>query len=331
MTHQTTDSILKNPRLPTMPAVAMEVLKLTQQPQTDLKEIARAIQNDQALSARIIRTVNSSYFGLARPCGSINQAIVYLGVNAVKMLALGFSLVHSVRDDDEWHVTFDFIDYWRRSMHSAAAARAIARITKSCDPEEAFLTALLQDIGMIAFLRAYGDIYLQAIDLTEGVHSNLPAIEQRALQTDHPSIGATLIERWNLPDEIVQAVRFHHNADAAPPKWRQTARTVQLACEAAAITVLDGQDDAIKESLESFKANGRAWFSLTDAQLANLLETMTSTSAELADLFKVDLGGPAAVDEILCRAEDAQLMQHIALEEKCRAAQQPTPPNLQPH
>ncbi len=329
MSQHTPESILKNPQLPSLPAVAVEVLRLTQQPRTDLREIAKVIHNDQALAAKIIRTVNSSYFGLTRPCADINQAIVYLGVNAVKMLALGFSLVNTVRDNDEWHVTFDYVDYWRRSLYSAAAARAIARMTKTWDPEEAFLASLLQDIGMIVFFRSYGDIYLQAIDLTEGKHSELTTIEQRALQTDHPSIGAALTERWNLPAHIYQAIRYHHGADLAPEKWRPLSRIVQLAGDAAAITARTDDGTSVTTALDSFKTNGRAWFNLDDRQLTQLLETMGRSCKDLADLFKVDLGGPAEVEDILCQAEDAQLIQHLSLEAKAMR-QHRGDPKLQP-
>lgn len=319
MAHEHRDLVLMNPRLPTLPVVAVQVLELTRQPQTDLKQIADVIQNDQALTARIIRTVNSSYFGLSRPCADIRQAMVYLGLNAVKMLALGFSLATVISDDDEWQVNFNYIDYWRRSLHAAAAAREIAAVTSAWDREEAFLAALLQDIGMIAFFRAYGDIYLQAIDLTEGDHSALPSIEERSLQTDHAKVGATLTKRWNIPPQIVEAVRFHHDSDAASGQFKPLARIVQLAGDAAATVCRSTDGDPKPEAIERFTARGREWFNLDDAQLQSLIEKMAAITAELAELFKVDLGGPAEVDDLLCQAEDAQLRQHLELEAQIKA------------
>jgi HD-like signal output (HDOD) protein len=314
MAHEHRDLVLMNPRLPTLPAVAVQVLELTKQPQTDLKQIADVIQNDQALTARIIRTVNSSYFGLSRPCADMRQAMVYLGLSAVKMLALGFSLATVISDDDEWQVNFNYIDYWRRSLHSAAAAREIATVTNAWDREEAFLAALLQDIGMIAFFRAYGDIYLQAIDLTEGDHSALPSIEERSLQTDHAKVGATLTARWNIPPQIVEAIRFHHDSDAAPGKFQPLARVVQLAGDAAAAVCHGSEGDPVPGAIDRVKDRGRDWFNLNDAQLQALIEKMAGVTAELAELFKVDIGGPAQVDDILSQAEDAQLRQHLELE-----------------
>jgi two-component system cell cycle response regulator len=315
MPHHTPQSILSNPRLPSLPAVAVRVLELSNEPKTDIKQIARVIQNDQALAAKVIRTVNSSYFGLCRPCADINQAIVYLGLNAVKMLALGFSLVHSVDDTDEWHVNFDYVTYWRRGMHAAAAARLIARTTQSWDPEEAFLAALLQDFGMIAFFRAYGDIYLQAIDLTEGDHNKLTEIEERSFQIDHAQLGSRLANEWNMPAQIVQAIHFHHNAEAAPAKWRPLARTIQLATDAAAVT----SERHVERSVEHFKARANEWFNLSAPAVEELLKTMAERASEMADLFDVDFGSPADIDQILMRAEDARVRRHLELE---RAANQ---------
>lgn len=304
------DTILSNPRLPTLPAVAVRVLELSNEPGTHLNQLAEVIQNDQALSAKVIRTVNSSYFGLARPCADINQAIVYLGLNAVKMLALGFSLVHSVDDSEEWNVNFNYVTYWRRSMHAAAAARAIAKRTRSWDAEESFLAALLQDFGMIAYFRAYGDTYLQAIDLTEGDHSALPAIEERSFQGDHAWLGAELAGSWNMPEQISQAIRYHHTAEDAPGKWQPLARTVNLATDLAALV----SETPVPDAMQRFRKHAEAWFKLGKAETDSLVRTAAENATEMSSLFNVDLGTPADVDTILMQAEEARIREHIELE-----------------
>lgn len=318
MAHQPIDPILNNPRLPTLPAVAVRVLELSRQPQIDLKQLADVIQNDQALTARIIRTVNSSYFGLNQRCGNIRQAIVYLGLNAVKMLALGFSLVATIRDDDDWQVSFDYMDYWRRSLHGAAAAREIAMLTNAWDAEEAFVAALLRDLGMIAFYRAYGDIYLQAIDLTEGDHSALVPIEERSLQTDHAKLGSKLTAHWNMPEQISQGICYHHEADAAPEQFIMLARVIQLADDAAAVIGDTTCKPPNTHAVDRFRHRSRTWFHLMDKQLQTLLSRVATKTAQLADLFSVDLAGPAEVDDLLTQAGDTQLLQHMQLDAQCK-------------
>ncbi len=203
------DSVLNSPRLPTLPAVALQILELTADENVDLKAIAEIIRYDQALAAKVLRTVNSSFYGLTKPCATIRQALIYLGLNTVKSLVLGFSLVETMDGGGDEAVDFDFITYWRRSLYSAVAARDIGAGVKCADPEEAFLTAIMQDFGMVVMHRVFGDEYLQCIDLAPR-HRDLCAIEDAHFELTHPDVGAELARRWNLPDHLVDAIRRHH-------------------------------------------------------------------------------------------------------------------------
>ncbi len=112
------EKILSSPDLPSLPKVAMELLELTRDPDVELMEIARLVQYDPALSSKILRTVNSSYYGLAEPAPTIKRALTYLGMNTLKSLVLGFSLIDVTKQSQNG---FDLIDYWRRGLFSAAA------------------------------------------------------------------------------------------------------------------------------------------------------------------------------------------------------------------
>ena len=107
------DSILTNPSLPSLPTVALEVLDLASREDVDLGDFERTIERDQAMSVRILRAVNSSYYGLGRRCGSIRQAVSYLGIQTVKVV-LSFSLERAM-DFGEDEITFDFNSYWRQT------------------------------------------------------------------------------------------------------------------------------------------------------------------------------------------------------------------------
>src|SRR6516162_4803910 len=97
MNQEMLERVLSCPNLPTLPTVAVRIIELTQQRNISVDELAGAIQNDQGLTTKVLRTVNSSFYGLRKPCASISQAIVMLGLSAVKSLTLGFSLVAAVR------------------------------------------------------------------------------------------------------------------------------------------------------------------------------------------------------------------------------------------
>ncbi len=186
MSSSTLDQVLSCPRLPTLPGVALSLMELTRNPDVELGDIADLVQNDQALTGKILKTVNSSYYGLSQPCATIRRALAYLGLSTVTSLVLGFSLVELTGSCDE---EFDLPDYWRRCLASAAAARRIAMTTGACDPEEAFVAALMQDIGMLAMHAALKGDYDAVLCETGGNHFLLPHCERTASVSRTPRRG----------------------------------------------------------------------------------------------------------------------------------------------
>jgi diguanylate cyclase (GGDEF)-like protein len=301
------ERVLSIPNLPTMPAVAVRVLDLASSRDASVHEIASVIENDPALASKVLRTVNSSFFGLSRRCGSIQQALVFLGLHSLKSLVLGFTLMRNSTAGGEDDIGFDFLTYWRRSIYSAAAAREIAQRHRRCDPDEAFLTALVRDIGMIALWRAFGDRYLQVIDLTKGDHAKLCAIEQRALETDHAEISAELAARWRFPIAFAQAIRFHHRVDEVAGEVQSLARTVGLAELAASVLA----PKCGPETIDRFYAQAREWFGIQKDDAEALLADIVTLARDLSETFDLETGETPDVDEILAAAERIRTEQQL--------------------
>src|SRR5271170_887139 len=131
--------------LPSLPAIAIQVLELAQKADVDIAEIARTISKDPALSTKILRTVNSSFYARSQHVSTISHALVILGLQSVKTLVLGFSLVTNLTRGKG----FEHLSYWRRSIYSATAARIVSAKANVVQQEEAFLIALLMDIGVL--------------------------------------------------------------------------------------------------------------------------------------------------------------------------------------
>ena len=148
MSNPLLDRVLQSPRLPSLPSIAIEVIDLVQQQDVNIKQIAHTIQHDPALSTKILKTVNSSFYGQSHSISTISHALVILGLNSVKTLALGFSLVANLKDSGG--EGFDHIQFWKRCLYTAVAARTLAKQFGLVQQEEAFLGGLLQDMGMLA-------------------------------------------------------------------------------------------------------------------------------------------------------------------------------------
>jgi diguanylate cyclase (GGDEF)-like protein len=303
------ENVLTSPKLPTLPGLAVELLRLTQDPDVDLADIARLVQYDQALAAKILRTVNSSYYSLAQPCPTIKRALAYLGLNTVKSLVLGFSLVDVTRTCGDG---FDLLDYWRRSVYSAAAARRIAAATKGCDPDEALLAALMQDIGMLAMHATLGSEYGKIVSQTDGNHHMLPYCETDALGFTHADAGAQLGERWSLPRQIVDPIRLHHRRGTTRGGHDDIVNAVILAYRVS--NVLAAADP--KPVLDMFSAMAQGLFRVTLEEERSILRAATDDARELAGLLEVQIGELPDVAALLAEADAALLTHQARLEQE---------------
>ncbi len=299
--------VLSCTSLPSLPTVGVQVLTLTRDPDVSMDQIAKVIETDPALSAKVLKTVNSSVYGLKSPCTTIRRALNYLGLSAVKSIVLGFSLVESTRgvDGDD---AFDINDHWRRSIFGAAAARVIAQKVGKCDPEEAFAAALFQDLGALAMFTALGQQYTRAIASSLKDHSGHLALEKSALGFTHAECGAALATKWRLPDRYVQTIQHHHAPDGADPDCRDLVRAVGLGTFTAA--ALASEDPS--EHLPALLANARLWFNLSPGDMAQLLGQIGKASAELAKLFGKQVGAVPDAAVLMQQANEELVNQQIA-------------------
>jgi len=297
------DDILSCPTLPSLPAVAIRVLELTSDPDVEMDELAKEIQYDQAIAAKILRTVNSSFYGLRKRCSSIDHALIMLGLGPVKSLVLGFSLVSAMKGEAE--DAFDFIDYWERGLTTAVASKFAAEMTGNKQiVDEAFLAGLFQDIGMVAMHRTIGDEYLKLIEETKGDHAKLAKLELDTYEIQHSTIGGMLCENWKMPYEITIPVRYHDRATACPQEFAQTARCVAMGNLVSAVLKAENPTEPLRKCY----AKGLSWLGFTESQVDELIKKSGTTTKELGNLFSIDVGSVPNPEAVLAKA-DRQLIE----------------------
>lgn len=284
MNQDVLDEVLSCSSLPSLPAVAVRVLELTQNPDVSLAELAATIQNDQGLAAKILRTVNSSFYGLRRKCSTIQQSMAMLGLNTVKSLALGFSLVSCLQGKEG--DGFDYPSYWRRAIFSAVGAKLAARKVGAAYDDEVFLGALLQDIGMMALHRALGKRYVDVLVSAGSDHRSLVKAELSVLEVQHPDIGAMLATRWKLPNELVMPVKYHERPSAAPVEWLPRVQAVAFGDLVHDVLNAPGPSNAMK----IYFNRAKEWFKLDSTAATELLRAAAEATREMANLFKLDCG-----------------------------------------
>lgn len=305
MSRVSLDEILLCPALPSLPAVAVRLLELTNDPDVAMSDIAKLVQQDQALAAKVLKTVNSSFYGLSTRCGSIDRAMGYLGLNTVKSLVLGFSLVEATRGSGNG---FDLEGHWRRAILGATAARVIAQRVRGVDPEDAFTASLFQDIGMLACFVSLKDEYAS---LVGGVaHRSVCKIERDGLGFDHARVGSELAARWKLPAEIIDSIRYHHASEYASTEYTAIVRVVALG--SLVCTCMD--DDAPASVPKTFERLAGQWYGKSAPAIGELLQEVGETGKVLAKMFGQEIGEVPNAAELMARAQDQTLEHQLTMQ-----------------
>lgn len=297
--------VLSCTSLPSLPTVGVQVLSLTRNPNVSMDQIAKVLETDLALSAKVLKTVNSSMYGLKTPCTTIRRALNFLGLSAVKSIVLGFSLVDSTKNVSGAG-GFDISTHWKRSIYGAAAARTIAMKVNKCDPEEAFAAALFQDIGVLAMFTALGEQYTKVVSASpdHGKHADL---ERAALGFTHCECGAALAAKWRMPDRYVQTIQHHHAPEGTGADSRELVKVVALgAMTASALTAPDAG-----AHLAGLLANANCWFGLSATEVATLLKEIGQSASELGRLFGKPVGVVPDAASLMRQANEELINQQI--------------------
>jgi HD-like signal output (HDOD) protein len=200
-------------KMPAFPRSVHRVIELTSDINSNPKELVEVIEHDPILIMKILKLVNSSYFGLAHKITSVNHAVVYIGINTVKNLALSAATLGVLPRTN--NAGFDMNAFLLHSLSTAIIAKIFARKLKIQEREEFdfFLSGLLHDFGKIIFARYMPKEFRQALQMVKENGLSLSEAEQQMFTTDHAQIGSLLGEKWNLPTHVIACIRDHHCRD----------------------------------------------------------------------------------------------------------------------
>lgn len=298
------------PHLPTMPAIATQVLEMGRDPEVDIGKLAAVITRDPALATRILRISNSPLYGQRRRSNNIRQAVLVLGLNTTMTLALSFSLADTMRAGPDAGDALRLT--WRRALLAALACQVLGRRLNMPGLEELFLAGLLQDVGVLALEAALSDDYATLV-AEAGTHDRLLCLERERLDTDHGSVGAWMMERWGLPGYLVHVAQGSHDPEHArlPAGTREVVLCVAVAGRLADFFLHEGhrQDDA---SGELAQAAGD-WLGLGGEDLATVMDGMAAELPEIERLFETSLLPARVAAGVLDEARDLLVMRNLQL------------------
>lgn len=238
--------------LPSLPEVYIRVTELLETENASGLKIGEAVQTDPALTARILKMINSAYYGLRNPVTSISQAVALLGRQQLKQVLLGSVLAGVFKDFDVTH--FPLRDFWQHCIKTAIIARQLAMQNARIIDHDAFFTAgLLHDVGWLVIAKVNPGSYLQITQLVKDENRDVLQVEAEKLGVTHIDVGVALLDKWGIPGLITECVRKHHDRDHVGPLSVETS-IVFLANQLSRLDLNDAAPDAELDEEERVSA-----------------------------------------------------------------------------
>ena len=189
--------------LPTIPPVVTKILGVIDSEDISLKKIGEFISQDQSISARVLKIVNSPIYGFPGRISSVHQALMLIGLSAVKGMLLGISIFDMMQQS--------MVGLWEHSIGTAIASRIIASRVGIKNPDDVSVAGLIHDIGKVALSMCYPELYKKTLELASDRQMYITEAEKEVFGVTHTQAGRWLTEKWNFPKELIESVSSHHN------------------------------------------------------------------------------------------------------------------------
>lgn len=213
----------------TLPEVTVRIIEVVEDPKGTARDLHDVIKKDPALSAKVLKVVNSAFYGLPGQVASVDRAIVLLGLSAVKNIAIAASISRLFNGSQRSDL-FDARELWRHSLAVGVAAKKISQMAG--DPaghEEVFLAGLIHDLGLLIERQAFGTQLNDVVRTKLDTGENFLEIERRIVGTTHQELGEGLTTRWKFPRHLRAAVGFHHNPEDLAAELRRMGLIIHCA------------------------------------------------------------------------------------------------------
>lgn len=212
----------------TLPQVTAQIIKTVEDPKSTAQQLHKIVSHDPALVTRILKVVNSAFYGLPGQIGSIERAIVILGLNGVKNTAVAASLGQLFRGATLCE-GFAAKDLWTHCMAVAVTARDLARNLKLNIADEAFLAGLIHDIGLLVSLQVYPEKLREVCEAAKQGSGDFCELERQAIGLDHQQLGMGLAEQWKFPRACQLVAGYHHQPHMLADQTRHLVTIVHVA------------------------------------------------------------------------------------------------------
>lgn len=245
-----TNYLLNIRNLPPIPNVVLRITQLLNDPMTSTQEISQLLNQDQALTTKILTVANSPLYGLPRKVPSIDFAILVLGFDQIKQIVIALSLMDTFRNENSKY--WNRKAFWTHSFITALMAKYIAAEKNLPKTSEVFTAGLLHDLGISVIQKYFNKEFIEINELVSTTQISYAEAEQKVLQLSHEEVGRILCDKWNLPVSLSQSILFHHKPSGAE-EHKELAAVIHVAdyttCKLGLGKFLWDENFAIDESV----------------------------------------------------------------------------------
>ncbi|MCK4542051.1 MAG: HDOD domain-containing protein [Spirochaetales bacterium] len=253
MTKQQRLAAIKNyiGKMPSLPTTVTKILEICNDPQTSPSDLNRIISVDPVLMGKVMKLINSAYYGLTQKVTSLVRAIIMLGINTVKNLALSTAVLGSLGSKKNFQA-MNMDGFWRHSLCVGVTSKLIAKMRKvdSKSLEEYFIAGLLHDIGKIPLNNKLANDYVVAMHISDTEHIPLYQAEKSSLSINHSEVGHLIVVSWQLSHEVRDAVTYHHKVSDYAGKHKDFVYTIALANAFSNMNEIGYSGDRFPEPLD---------------------------------------------------------------------------------
>jgi len=215
--------VKKIDKLPTIPTIAYEILNLVGDDTVSVNKIESVVENDPAISGKILSVANSAFFGTKQPIKTLDNAIMRIGLNNVKNIALGISIM-TVFDEGKGQRGLDYQRIFNHSVSVGFIAKRLSDELNLGTADEIFINGILHDVGFLVLSRYFAENYKDVLEHMKNGQTLLEA-EMNVLEFDHADMGAWLANQWQLPNNIKDTIEFHHSPSHAKRSLKHVSVT----------------------------------------------------------------------------------------------------------
>jgi putative nucleotidyltransferase with HDIG domain len=197
--------------LPTLSAVTMKLSQMLLDISTSAQEVAKVIQHDQSIVTKMLKLVNSAFFGFSNKVSSVQHALMLLGFNTVRNAVISIDVIDALKLKEKIK-GFDISTFWRHTIAVAVISRHLDKASGNHFREEVFTAGIIHDIGKVIMAHYFGDRFRDVLETMNHEHINFWEAEHRHFPMNHAEVGAQLAKRWHLPEHMRNVIGRHHTA-----------------------------------------------------------------------------------------------------------------------